>query len=165
MKTNRTILGPSETARTPGVSAFTLVEVMIVATTIALLAVIAVPAFFKARTSSQNSVFIANLRLAKNAFIQYSFDNRGRYPPDVTPAIMPAGMTEYLGHFPWTVPTTIGGYWDFDHGQFGTEAGVSVYEPTVPVGQMRQIDEMIDNGDLATGTFKARPAGYISIME
>ncbi len=151
---------------TPPYSAgFTLVEVMIVVAVIGLLAAIAVPAYAKARTNAQNACFIADLRTAKHAFIQYSFDHRGRYPPDVTPAVIPAGMAEYLGRFPWTQTTTIGGYWDWDNGQFGTQAGVSVYQPTAPLEQLRLIDQIIDDGDLSTGTFRARAAGYISIME
>jgi prepilin-type N-terminal cleavage/methylation domain-containing protein len=145
--------------------AFTLVEIMIVVAIIALLGAIAIPAFAKARTNAQNARLIADLRTAKNAFIQYSFDHRGRYPADVTPGIIPAGMAEYLGRFPWAERTCIGGYWDWDNGQFGTQAGVSVYQPAVSLEQLRQIDQIIDNGDLATGSFRQRADGYISIIE
>ena len=159
--------GPRRTraALPPRAAAFTLVEVMIVVAIIALLAVIAMPAYARARTNAQNARFIADLRTAKHAFLQYSFEHRGRYPTDVTPAIIPAGMGEYLGRFPWTERTSIGGYWDWDNGQFGTQAGVSVYQPAAPLEQLRLIDQIIDNGDLATGTFRQRSAGYISIIE
>src|SRR5438445_5342266 len=43
-------------------AAFTLVEIMIVVAIIALLAAIAIPNFVKARTSSQRSACIANLK-------------------------------------------------------------------------------------------------------
>jgi prepilin-type N-terminal cleavage/methylation domain-containing protein len=152
-------------AHPPPAAGFTLVEVMIVVAIIGLLAAIAAPAYAKARTNAQNACFIADLRTAKHAFLQYSFDHRGTYPPDVWPAIVPAGMAEYLGTFPWTQTTPIGGQWDWDNGQFGSKAGVSVYQPAAGQAQMRQIDQMIDDGDLSTGSFRERAAGYISIIE
>ena len=151
-----------ERRRTAG---FTLVEVMIVVAIIGILAAVAVPSYAKARINSQNATFMANLHTAKTAFIQYSLDNKGRYPPDVTPAIIPIGMTDYLGHFPWTQQTTIGGYWDWDNSQFSAIAGVSVFEPGVPRDQMQLIDQLLDDGNLATGSFRERPQGYIGIIE
>ena len=74
-------------------------------------------------------------------------------------------MLEYLGRFPWTQPTSLGGQWDWDDGQFGFKAGVSVYQPAAPVSQMQKIDQLIDDGDLATGGFRARSGGYISVIE
>jgi prepilin-type N-terminal cleavage/methylation domain-containing protein len=46
---------------------FTLVEIMIVVGIIALLAMIALPSLFKARTQSQTKTCINNLRLMSNA--------------------------------------------------------------------------------------------------
>ena len=146
------------------VKAFTLVELMIVVAVIALLAVIAVPAYAKVRTSSQSARFIADLRTARGAYIQYCMEH-GNYPPDATPGIVPAGMSEYLGRFDWTGPTAIGGQWDWDYRQFGCVAGVSVYQPTADIEQLKQIDKAIDDGDLSTGTFQARTAGYIYVIE
>ena len=47
---------------TPRQSGFTLVEIMIVVAIIALLAAIAIPNFVKARTASQKSACIANMK-------------------------------------------------------------------------------------------------------
>ena len=35
----------------------------------------------------------------------------------------------------WTKPNTLGGQWDWDNGQFGFKAGVSVYRPTASSAQ------------------------------
>src|SRR2546423_9570800 len=51
----------------PRASGFTLVEIMIVFAIIALLAAIAIPNFVKARTASQRSACIANLKQVNRA--------------------------------------------------------------------------------------------------
>jgi prepilin-type N-terminal cleavage/methylation domain-containing protein len=164
MQTAKTNPGSARVEHAPPRQGFTLVELMVVVAVIGLLAAIALPAFAKVRSSSQNSCFVASLRTAKGAFVQYSFEH-GRYPPDVTPGIVPPGMADYLGSFAWTQPTSLGGQWDWDDGQFGFRAGVSVYQPSAPIEQMKKIDQMIDDGNLASGGFQARSAGYISVIE
>ena len=144
---------------------FTLVEIMIVVAIIGILGAICIPGFTRAREGSRNVRFASDVEVAKTAFIQYSMDNGWRYPADVTPGIMPPGMDEYLGRFPWSKPTSLGGKWDWDNGQFGTKAGVSVYQPDVSDQQLLKLDTMVDNGDLTTGMLRKRSSGYISIIE
>jgi prepilin-type N-terminal cleavage/methylation domain-containing protein len=143
---------------------FTLVELMIVVAVIGLLAAIAIPSYVRARERSLNVRFAADLQVAKAAFIEYSVDN-GKYPADTMPGVVPAGMADYLRRIAWTQPTTIGGQWDWDNSQFGFKAGVSVYSPTASIGQMLRIDQIIDDGNLATGEFQSRANGYIGIIE
>jgi prepilin-type N-terminal cleavage/methylation domain-containing protein len=145
-------------------SAFTLVELMIVVGIIGLLAAMAIPAFSRAGETARNNRFAADLRVACDAFIEYSVDTGG-YPPDTTPGIMPNGMADYLRRVHWYEPTAIGGQWDWDNGQFGVKAGVSVYQPTASQAQLQRLDAAIDDGNLSTGSFRARDSGYISIIE
>jgi prepilin-type N-terminal cleavage/methylation domain-containing protein len=56
-------------------NAFTLVEIMIVVSIIALLAAIAVPGFMRARKRSQASRIINDLRLIDSAVDQYAIEN------------------------------------------------------------------------------------------
>ena len=56
------------------ISAFTLVEIMIVVTVIALLAAIGVPSFLRARKRSQATSVKNDLRLIDNAITQYAME-------------------------------------------------------------------------------------------
>jgi prepilin-type N-terminal cleavage/methylation domain-containing protein len=147
-------------------AAFTLVEIMIVVSIIALLVVIAMPSFFRARQHSQNAKFVNALRIAVDAFQMYATENNA-YPPDVNRAVVPSGMALYFGPtLDWTKPTPIGGNWDWDDNVFGFTAGVSVVSPFADVAQMTEIDARIDDGDLSTGSFQNTASGrYTSIIE
>jgi len=143
---------------------FTLLEIMIVVSIIGLLAALAVPAMLESGTRTRARRFAREIQNAGHAFVQYSYDY-GTYPNDTTPSQMPAGMADYLGRFPWSEDTVIGGQWDWDFGQFGTRAGVSVYMPDWEDEQMREVDRIMDDGNLATGQFRKRSQGYIYVLE
>ena len=65
------------------VKGFTLVEMMIVVAIIGLLAVIAIPNWVRARTTSQNNACISNLREIWGATQQWALDNRKGPDADV----------------------------------------------------------------------------------
>jgi prepilin-type N-terminal cleavage/methylation domain-containing protein len=133
---------------------FTLVEIMIVVSIIALLAVIALPSFLRAREQAQNAKFENALRVANGAFDTYCMEI-GSYPPDANRGIVPPGMAPYLGkNFDWAAPTPIGGNWDWDANVFGFKAGISVAGATASIQQLTAIDQKIDDGDLSTGHFQ-----------
>ncbi len=143
---------------------FTLVEIMVVTAIIGITASIGVPALHEAGIKTRARRIARELQTAGHAFVQYSFDH-GSYPPDRTPRQIPDGMGEYLGKFPWAEDTCIGGQWDWDYQQFGFEAGVSVYRPNWGADLMLKVDEVLDDGNLSTGQFRQRSAGYIYILE
>jgi prepilin-type N-terminal cleavage/methylation domain-containing protein len=146
--------------------AFTLVEIMIVVAIICLVAVIAVPSFLRARQRAQNTKFINALRVASSAFDTYAVEHNS-YPVDVNRAIVPPGMTSYFDStLNWTLPTPIGGNWDWDKDVFGFKAAVSVVSPTASAQQLTEIDTAIDDGNLTSGRFQALPNGrYSCILE
>lgn len=145
-------------------SGFTLVEIMIVVAIIGVLVALSIPAFQKAREVVQINRFIADIRVAADAFTMYSMDNAS-YPADEIPGNMPEGMAGYLAKMDWTGTTVIGGQWDWDLDQFGFHAGVSVYQPNWSDEKMRLIDERLDDGNLNTGLFRQRQDGFIYVID
>jgi prepilin-type N-terminal cleavage/methylation domain-containing protein len=142
---------------------FTLLEIIIVAILIGLLAALALPALSRIQRKGQNTRFINDLRVALGAIEVYVLE-AGHFPPDGI-AGFPAELAPSFPPGKWAPPTSVGGRWDWDFEQFGFTAGLSVYQPTASAEQMREIDALIDDGNLETGTFRARSNGYIAIME
>ena len=139
---------------------------MIVVAIIGLLAVLALPAFLRARQRAQNTKFINELRVASGAFDTYAIEH-GNYPPDVNRGIVPPGMDTYFDHsFDFTAVTPIGGRWDWDKDIFGFKAGLSVVDPNALQVQLQDIDKSWDDGNLVTGHFQDKGARrYSQILE
>lgn len=144
---------------------FTLTELMIVVSIIGLMASMSIPMFTKARENSQNSMFVADLRVLCDAFTMYCLENRGRYPSNVGAGVVPPGMDEYLGRFNWGSDTPVGGRWNWDYNVHGYTAGVAVIDPSATSEQLQVIDRYVDDGSLGSGWFRSRPNGYVKIIE
>ncbi|GAB5559474.1 MAG: hypothetical protein SynsKO_11210 [Synoicihabitans sp.] len=136
---------------------------MIVVVIIGLLAAIAIPAFARVRENSQISAFASDLRTGRDAFEIYVMEN-GVWPNDGS-AGMPPVMREYLNMDKFSGPTPLGGRWDWDSNVFGFTAGLSVDQPTADLNTMLRVDRKIDDGNLASGSFRARSGGYIWVLE
>ena len=138
--------------RNPHSSGFTLVEIMIVVAIIGVLAAIAIPAFEKARTNSQNAAFMNDLRIIEGAINTCIIDRKG-YPADVYEKIIPPELAPYLKNMDWSKPTPIGGYWDYDC-NWGMKCGIGVLGPSRSVEEMAKL-----------GTFTNFGGEYIVIID
>jgi prepilin-type N-terminal cleavage/methylation domain-containing protein len=143
---------------------FSLIELMIVCLIIGVLLMIAIPLFSRVRSRSQNARFANDIRVISGAFDQFAAD-RGDYPPESGPSVIPSGMGDYLRRAGWTRSTAVGGLWDWDRGVLGITAGVSVVAFTVPIEQMRELDKMIDDGDASHGIFRQGGGRYTYVVQ
>jgi len=144
---------------------------MLIVSIIGLLAILAIPAFSRQRMQAQNAAFVNDLRILTDVLEQVAL-TEGDYPPNAAVSTIPDGVAPYLHRsFDWSAKTPIGGYWDWDRAPdrttklFNVYAGVSVVGPARTSAQMRDIDRRVDDGNIYTGTFRARPGGYMYILD
>jgi len=136
------------------VSAFTLVEIMIVVAILVDIAVIAVPSFMRARQQSQNTRYMTDNRTACGAFEMYAAENNA-YPPDTPAGQMPTGMGIYLQGMDWSNPNTLGAQWKWMLNEYATTAQVGIVFANEPdAANMANIDQRFDDGCLTTGAFR-----------
>ncbi len=143
--------------------AFTLVEIMILVIIIGMLATMALPYVGKARESSQNVRLMNDWRIFMAAFESYATE-MGEFPENGSSGQIPAGMEGHLGETAWTAVTAVGGSWDWDLEQFGFTAGISLVDSSIVAGQMRNVDEKLDDGDLANGLFRQTGATRLTYI-
>ena len=144
---------------------FTLVEIMIVVVIIGLLAAIAIPAFQKIRVSAQNSRFINDLRVFKDAVSQCVLET-GNMDQGSSSGTVAAELQEYLNVENWEKGPKIGGDWDVEYNKSGVTLAVGVHNPTIPADQIAQIDRSFDNGNVNTGKIRFIASGrYYWVLE
>jgi prepilin-type N-terminal cleavage/methylation domain-containing protein len=149
--------------------AFTLIEIMIVVVLLSILAALAVPVIQTSTDEAEQIAFAADVRILADAAMRYRFEN-GRWLEDSATGTVPQGWAPYIDVKKWTSLTPIGGSWDCELDSFGIKAAFGV--DFVNGGgadrsdaYMEEVDEIIDNGDLASGQFrKIAPGRYYFIL-
>jgi prepilin-type N-terminal cleavage/methylation domain-containing protein len=114
---------------------FTLVEIMIVVSIIALLAAIAVPGFLRARKRSQASRIINDLRLIDSAVDQYAIENN----KSTGSAVAVTDWTRYLKAGTNLQLTGV----DILGNAYGAQAVDSL--PSVPAASKTALSDVTDN--------------------
>ena len=141
--------------------AFTLVEIMVVVVIIGLLAAASIPVYRLITLRSKAAGVVNDLRTFSTVFITYSLQN-GRYPADGDPQVVPPQVAGQLpGNFIQKTP--IGGVykWNFDIPADGIAAKAALIiqadtgNPIIDdLEQLERIDQLIDDGNLATGNLQ-----------
>ncbi len=145
-----------------------MVELMIAVAIIAVIAGIAIPAWERARQSAQRTGLINELRNNADAFQNYATDHYNSLPPTATGfQVIPTGMSTYMPqNSTWTTSPDGGGYWWFfnNTSQFPSLAGYSgyicLYNCGLNTDQLQEIDSLLDDGNLNTGSFESS-GGFI----
>ncbi len=132
---------------------FTLVEIMIVVLIIGILAAMAYPAFIQVVTHSQATRVGNDFRTFSGIFQTYALDN-GTYPADASPGVVPIGMDGYFKSGNWTETTPIGGHYDWVNTSSSSDISTAIAISGYTSGDdpVLKLDELLDDGDLSTGS-------------
>lgn len=134
-------------------SGFTLVEIMVVVVIVGLLAAIAIPAFSKARESSQNARLASDIRIYVGAIEAFTMEN-GVYPEDSNSGGIPTGLSPYIHSDQWSEGPSIGGVWDVEKDSYGIISAIGVHQFTATIEQLTSFDRKYDDGSLTSGNYR-----------
>lgn len=141
---------------------FSIVEIMVALTIVSLLITLAVPQLKKYQVAAGATVVVSDLRTFATAFETYA-QEKGSFPAEVEAGVMPPEMADRLGASGWLRVTPIGGHYNWEnnqkHGGVRYRAAISISETaTAPLEvheeRLREIDRLIDDGNLSTGNFR-----------
>ncbi len=144
---------------------FTLTEIMIVTTLIAMLAMVSTAAVQRLSKHAESAAFWNDGRVFAEAFGRYA-QERGSYPEDQTAmGQVPAGMADYLRSTNWLRITPLGGRYEWDNKEATNSLGV-VFNAAIKVTgctwtfeNLERLDRLYDDGNLATGNIIVTDAG------
>jgi prepilin-type N-terminal cleavage/methylation domain-containing protein len=144
---------------------FTLVELLIIVILLGLLSTIAISSFGSSREETRRAAFVASLKSFSSGIHASRVRLAGDFPDDQYPGVVPPEAAPYLDTKAWTSTTPLGGRWDWECDVFGITAGISVVNPDVDSSEMALVDSLIDDGNLATGSFRRIASRYIFVLQ
>jgi prepilin-type N-terminal cleavage/methylation domain-containing protein len=152
----------------PADRAFSLVELMIAVLIISMLFVMAVPTYQRIQRKARATTVINDFRVFGAAFQAYAHE-RGSWPAEASAGVVPTGISvQDIKTTVWALKTPMGGKFDWENNQVhpgGTSPGGKWHSALAITGTsdapliidadlMQEIDEALDDGDLATGNFR-----------
>ena len=152
---------------------FSLVEIMIVIVLIGILNAIAIPALRNTRKQVQATRIANDFRQIRDS-LEFAISELGTYPPDRNPGQYPPELVPYLPSEAWN-RAIVGNNvrWDWDNwiGRGGRPFDVGLtlrYRGRgVDTELMTIVDDILDDGDLSTGTFRTetRYGGFVIVFK
>ncbi|TVQ79977.1 MAG: type II secretion system protein [Phycisphaeraceae bacterium] len=136
---------------------FTLVEILIVVVILGIIAATVIAQVSGMSVEAARSAFATELRIFRDACHAYRV-KYGDWPANAESGVLPSGLEEYIKPRAWEKGTPIGGVWDIETNSSGIGFGVGVHFNGVGTTRddefMITIDDMMDDGNLETGSFR-----------
>ena len=146
-----------------------MVELLMVVALVGLLAAISIPAMAKSRRGAQVRRVANDLRVFANGFQMYSLQ-KGAYPKDCGldgANNLPAGVDveANIRVEQWTALTSFGGHYEWEGPDIKGFAGIAFADATADDGMFRDLDKLIDDGNLASGQFRSAGGRFTYVIE
>ncbi|MEM6259995.1 MAG: prepilin-type N-terminal cleavage/methylation domain-containing protein [Planctomycetota bacterium] len=134
---------------------FSLIELVIVVVIIGILGAIAIPRISRGSEGAGINAFVSEINTFAKVIDQYQIET-GSMVADSKTGVIPAELKDYLDANSWSGETPLGGEWDVENNDSGVTLAVGVhYQAGVAdVYSLKQVDTIIDDGDLTTGAFR-----------
>lgn len=157
-----------ERASWSGNRAFTIVELMVVVLILSILFATMVPTYQRIQRKARATAVANDFRVFGAVFQAYAHE-KGSWPPESGPGVIPTGISgDELQVSSWTTRTPMGGKFDWENNQVhpgGTSPGGKWRAALIISGTadapliidpdlLQEIDTLIDDGDLTTGSFR-----------
>lgn len=144
--------------------AFTLIEVVVVLTVIAVLAAMFIPRLAGAEEDTRVVATAHDLTSMAKAFDYYKTTN-GYWPPDSEPGQMPPEMRgKFKTGNPFENRSPIGGVYNYENLKDSPAIFIAISAtPAAPAPNLidaQMLDTYMDDGNLSTGNFRATETGY-----
>ena len=130
-------------------SGFTLLETLVVICIVGVLSLVVFPTYINHRETSTASQLANSFRTYASSFSNYAVEN-GSLPEKLPMRIYPEGMEGKLPNF--SEESMIGGYWDWNSHLDENRVEIRLVNPQAGVTLLERIDQMLDDGDLLTGS-------------
>ena len=142
---------------------FSLLELLVVVSLIAILSGLALPAFREHRRHANVAATAQDLRNFADAFFAYLTDHED-FPIDVPLGVIPPGMEELLAGSAFTGRTRLGGYYNWEGPNHYPYAGIAIEGPTASAEDFQMLARMLDDGSLSSGRFRITPNGRYTFI-
>jgi hypothetical protein len=160
--------------RRPGQRGFTLLDAGLGVLSVSLAVLLAVTSSARREQAARCVQIGTELRTLAAAFQDFAIERSARPPSNVDGNAIPEGMEPFLRDTSWLAETPVGGHYrwteapaeakDSSGGELLGSITITAFSPEPPLAltpaDLHRIDVLIDDGNLATGNFRAGFNGW-----